>query len=71
MQTTDSLKGTMGSYLYNGINYRYWNIFEWLSFTLQHTPADGREMFYTELNNYISDINTSQSVKECWKQIHS
>ena len=71
MQPTDSLKGTMGSYLYNGINYRYWNIFEWLSFTLQHTPADGREMFYTELNNYISDINTSQTVKECWKQIHS
>ena len=66
-----NLKGTMGSYLYNGIYYRYWNIFEWLSFTLQHTPAPGREMFYSELNNYISDINTSQTVKECWKDLHS
>lgn len=71
IQPTDDLKGTMGNYFYNGINYHYWNIFEWLSFTLQHTPANGREMFYTELNNYISDINTSQTVKECWKQIHS
>lgn len=70
MQSTD-LKGTMGSYLYKGIYYRYWNIFEWLSFTLQHTPPDGREMFYTELNNYISDINTSQTVKVCWKKLHS
>ena len=70
MQPT-KLKGTMGNYLYNGINYRYWNIFEWLSFTLQHTPADGREMFYSELNSYISDINTSQTVKVCWKKLHS
>ena len=70
MQPT-KLKGTMGNYLYNGINYRYWNIFEWLSFTLQHTPADGREMFYSELNSYISDINTSQTVKKCWQEIHS
>lgn len=66
-----NLNGTMGIYLYNGMNYRYWNIFEWLSFTLQHTPTDGRVMFYKELNDYISDINTSQTVKECWKQIHS
>lgn len=65
------LKGTMGEYLYKGVYYRYWNIFEWLSFTLQHTLADGREMFYSKLNSYISDINTSQTVKECWKKLHS
>jgi len=65
------LKGTLGSYSYKGINYRYWNIFEWLSFTLQHTPSDGLEMFYTKLNSYISNINTSQTVKECWKKFHS
>lgn len=70
MQPTE-LKGTMGNYLYNGINYRYWNIFEWLSFTLQHTPTDGRKMFYSKLNNYISSINTSQIVKKCWKEFHS
>lgn len=39
------------------------NIFEMLPFTVRHTPLYGREMFYTELNNYISDINTSQFVK--------
>lgn len=70
MQAT-GLSGTMGTYLYNGVYYRYWNIFEWLSFTLQHTPSVGRELFYAELNDYISDINTSQTVKECWKNIHS
>lgn len=70
MQST-GLKGTMGNYFYNGIYYRYWNIFEWLSFTLQHTPSNGRELFYSELNAYISDINTSQPVKKCWKRLHS
>ncbi len=65
------LSGTLGYYIYNEITYHYWNIFEWLSFTLQHTPSDGRESFYTELNEYIADINTSESVKKCWKELHS
>lgn len=65
------LDGTMGIYKYNGISYHYWNIFEWISFTIQHTPPYGRESFYKELNAYVADINTPQNVKQCWKELHS
>lgn len=68
---SSGLSGVMGSYEYNGVQYRYWNIFEWFALTLQHTPSSGRADFYQQLNEYISDISTSLAVKECWKRLHS
>ena len=31
---------------------------------------EGRIGFYFNLNSYIDDINTSESVKKLWKDLH-
>lgn len=61
----------MGSYEYQDIIYYYWNIYEWVCGTLQRMPFAARSSFYSDLNNYISDINTSETVKKLWLELHS
>ena len=61
----------MGSYEYQDIIYYYWNIYEWVCDTLQRMTSKARSSFYTNLNNYISDINTSETVKKLWLKLHS
>lgn len=61
----------MGSYEYQDIIYYYWNIYEWVCETLQRMTFKARSSFYTNLNNYISDINTSETVKKLWLKLHS
>lgn len=60
----------MGSYEYQNIIYYYWNIYEWTADTLQRMTSSARISFYEDLNNYISDINTSESVKNLWRKLH-
>lgn len=65
------LHGYLGHYAYQNIIYYYWDIYEWISNTLQHMTSDGRQYFYGMLNSYINEINTSESVKKLWLQLHS
>lgn len=64
------LHGYLGSYSYQDVIYYYWDIYEWIANTLQRMTSDGRIGFYLNLNAYISDMNTSESVKKLWKQLH-
>lgn len=57
----------LGSYEYQNIVYYYWNIYEWISSTLQRMTHNGKIGFYRDLNNYINHINTAEEVKTVWK----
>ena len=61
----------LGKYEYQNITYRYFDIFEWISTLLQRMTKLGRLHFYNDLNDYISDINTAETVKVLWRQLHS
>ena len=61
----------MGTYDYQDIRYYFWNINEWISFTLQHMNISAREKFFELLNNYINDSNTHEAVKIAWSKLNS
>lgn len=65
-----NLHGYLGSFAYQDMMYYYWDIYEWIANTLQRMTNDGRLGFYLNLNAYIDDINTSESVKKLWKKLH-
>lgn len=60
----------LGSYKYQDVIYYYWDIYEWMCFMLQRMTAEARSMYYTLLNSYIAEINTAESVKTLWLQLH-
>ena len=60
----------MGSYSYSEVTYYYWNISEWVAETLQRMTAESRESFYLNLNSYISDFNTAETVKKLWQSLN-
>lgn len=64
------LRGYLGSYSYQEVIYYFWDIYEWIANTLQRMTADGRIGFYLSLNSYISEINTAETVKVLWRQLH-
>jgi len=64
------LQGCLGSYIYQDVIYYYCNIYEWIAYILHGMTNEGRVAFYQNLNTYISDINTSESVKKLWKSLH-
>ena len=64
------LQEYMGSFDYQNIIYYFWNIYEWISATLQRMTEDARTGFYNDLNSYIDDINTAEAVKELWHKLH-
>lgn len=64
------LKLYMGHYEYQDIVYYYWNIYEWVSYMLQCMTPIAREGYYHLLNSYISDVNTAESVKTLWRELH-
>lgn len=67
---SSNLHGYLGSYSYNDMMYYFWDIYEWVANTLQRMTEEGRIGFYYKLNSYIDDINTSESVKRLWKELH-
>ncbi|UZT81513.1 hypothetical protein [Caproicibacterium sp. BJN0003] len=64
------LHSYLGSYAYQNIMYYYWDIYEWVSDTLQRMTQGGRIAFYNDLNTYIEDINTAEKVKKLWYELH-
>lgn len=65
------LKSYLGSLTHNEMIYYYWDIFEWIADTLQRMTDVSRQSFYSDLNDYISEINTAESVKTLWRELHS
>lgn len=61
----------LGNFIYGNIRYSFFNIFEWIAEKLQHMYPSAREAFYYDLNAYISDTNTAESVKHFWYQLHN
>ncbi|ENI0827744.1 hypothetical protein ABW752_002788 [Listeria innocua] len=64
------LHSFIGSYGYQNITYYYLDIYEWISDRLYHMTQEGRIAFYNDLNSYISDINTAETVKVLWGNLH-
>ncbi|KAA9590166.1 hypothetical protein [Listeria monocytogenes] len=64
------LHSFIGSYGYQNITYYYLDIYEWISDRLYHMTQEGRIAFYNDLNSYISDINTAETVKVLWSNLH-
>lgn len=67
---SSSLRSYLGSYEYQNIIYYYWDIYEWISSTLQRMTEAARMGFYDNLNSYINDINTAENVKVLWSNLH-
>lgn len=65
------LRGYLGYYTYQDMTYYYWEIFEWIANTLQRMTPEGRKFYYMELNSYINDTNTAESVKKLWNELHT
>lgn len=65
------LYGYLGSYAYQDMIYYYWDIYEWIANELQRMTKEGRIGFYSNLNSYINDVNTSEKVKKIWKKLHA
>ena len=61
----------MGSFEYKDVIYHYWNIYEWITYTLEHMIPSARNTFYHKLNDYINNPNTHKKVKVLWKQLNS
>ena len=68
---SNGLHGYLGRYTYMDMSYYYWNIYEWIASMLQRMTQCGRQDFHNLLNSYINEINTSESVKKLWLQLHS
>jgi len=60
----------LGYYEYQDMTYYYWDIFEWISSTLQRMTPISRKYFYEALNSYVNEVNTAESVKRLWKKLH-
>ncbi len=65
------LHGYLGRLIYKDMVYYYWDIFEWYANTLQRMTDEGRLGFYMNLNDYINEVNTSESVKKLWHTLHN
>ena len=65
-----TLNSYIGRFAYQDIMYYFWDIFEWISDTLQRMTPSGRIGFYSDLNTYIADINTAETVKILWRKLH-
>lgn len=63
--------GLMLSKQYKSLRYDFFNVFDWLTFMILNMSDESRKEFYIGVNNYVSDTNTSVSVKSFWKRIHS
>jgi len=59
----------LGRITYQDVIYYYWNIYEWIVSMLQQMPIEGRLLFFLNLSGYISEMNTSESVKIEWQRI--
>ena len=65
------LQFCLGNYEYQNMVYYYWDIFEWCSYMLQLMTPEARKNYYHLLNTYIADINTAESVKFLWHDLHN
>ena len=68
--TTSNLNGYIGKYCYQDIIYYFWDIYEWIANTLQRMTCNSRQGFFSDLNEYISDINTAEKVKILWNELN-
>jgi hypothetical protein len=61
----------MGKYEHQDTTYFFWDIYEWIIYTLQHMIPTAREHFYEMLNAYINEPNTHEAVKVKWTELHN
>lgn len=60
----------LGTLEFSGIVYQFYEIHHWIAAALGRLTPSNRAKFYQHLNKYIANPNTSELVKECWKQLH-
>ena len=65
-----NMKLYLGNYRYQEVVYYYWDIYEWICFMLQRMTNDARKGYYQFLNHYIANVNTAESVKQLWRELH-
>lgn len=59
----------LGRLEYQDITFHFMDIYEWIMAQLLRMTADARTVFFTKLQNYIADKNTSAKVKLAWANI--
>jgi len=67
----DSTAFYLGTLLFRGITYQFYEIHHWIIAALSRLGPLARAQFYRRLNDYIAEPNTSEQVKEYWKQLHT
>lgn len=60
----------LGRLEYQDITFYFVDIYEWITAQLLRMTADARAAFFTKLQNYIADKNTSAKVKMAWATIN-
>lgn len=70
IRNSDSTALLMGTAKNQDIIYYFVNIFEWIQEKLIFMSVKSRSNFYADLVAHVNQINTSQKVKEYFKQWH-
>ncbi|OAK13800.1 hypothetical protein [Bacillus wiedmannii] len=65
-----NLNGVLGKYTHQDVDYYFIDIFEWLMLQLLRMTSNARISFYEALDEYISNPNTAENVKELWIEIN-
>jgi hypothetical protein len=60
----------LGSLEFEGLIYRFIDIYEWIIAQLIRMPPNVRVVFYKKLQDYISEPNTAERVKVLWRRLH-
>lgn len=60
----------LATVLFKSITYQFLDIYQWITSAISRLAPKNRIQFYKDLNDYISDINSSEKVKAFWKGLH-
>lgn len=70
-EAIESADGMLGVLNHNGIIYYFLDIFQWVSSRIVGMPQKARKDFAKKLNDYINLPNTSEKVKELWRELNA
>lgn len=60
----------IGRCVFHGVKYLYYDIYEWVFNQIMRLNNEGRSCFFKSFGKYVSNPNTSSSVKKKWKNCY-
>lgn len=61
----------LGQLEYGGLTFYYVDIYEWIRVQLLTLPPHARRHFHELMNDYVKEPNTSEKVKEAWRDLNT